>query len=127
MKEYHQHFISHNETIKSALQKLNLLQDNLTLFVIEGNNKLVGTLTDGDIRRALIGDYTVYDTIDKIMNINFIKLVQGNFNFSQILIGSSLIKLFIALLPIILFHCIGLIPLKGLLTVKFSSVNTSSL
>ena len=98
MKNYHQHFILHNETIKSALQKLNSLQDHLTLFVVEGNNKLVGTITDGDIRRALARDYTVYDTIDEIMNINFIKLVQGDFNFSQIL---EIKKLKIALIPIV--------------------------
>ena len=98
MKNYHQHFILHSETIKSALQRLNILQDHLTLFVVEGNNKLVGTLTDGDIRRALIGDYTVYDTVDQIMNVNFIKLVQGNFKFSQIL---EIKKLKIALIPIV--------------------------
>ena len=98
MKNFQQHFILHNQTIKSALQRLNLLQDHLTLFVVEDNNKFVGTITDGDIRRALVGDYTVYDTIDQIMNINSIKLVQGDFNFSQIL---EIKKLKIALIPIV--------------------------
>lgn len=60
-----------NTTIKDALVSLNLLQSNLTLFVVNEKKELVGTLTDGDIRRGLLNDHQLTDTVDKIMFTKF--------------------------------------------------------
>jgi dTDP-glucose pyrophosphorylase len=49
------HIIKDNETIRTALMQLNRLSnDLLTLFVIDENGCMLGTVTDGDIRRRLV-------------------------------------------------------------------------
>lgn len=49
------HIICHDQTILDGLQALNLLSgDTRTLFVIDEEGRLAGSITDGDIRRALI-------------------------------------------------------------------------
>ena len=57
-------FISHRKSLIDALVQLNNLRGvPLVLFVINDDNKLVGTLTDGDSRRALIAGVSVDDSI----------------------------------------------------------------
>lgn len=68
-----EHIISENNTLSEALEKLNEhSSDVLLLFVINDNNKLVGSLTDGDIRRGLINGINLGDSITKIMFTDFI-------------------------------------------------------
>ena len=38
-------------------------------LVIDNNGKLQGTLTDGDVRRALMSHYSMDDPVDRVMNI----------------------------------------------------------
>ena len=66
MKDYKKHLISEEETIKEVLLKLGSLEDENILFVVNHNNQLVGSLTDGDVRRGLIKGFT---TSSKISNI----------------------------------------------------------
>lgn len=56
--------IKHNSTIHKALEKLqNLTTKTKLLLVVNNSNKLLGTLTDGDIRRALLNGYIISDNI----------------------------------------------------------------
>lgn len=55
--------------VKDALAQLNAL-DNLILFVLD-NHLLIGTITDGDIRRGLITGLSLDNPVDKFMNTNF--------------------------------------------------------
>ena len=53
--DFLKHIIDSTENIKDALSKLNVLGADAILFVVdERNNKLLGSLTDGDIRRGII-------------------------------------------------------------------------
>lgn len=66
------HTISQSITLLEALSRIcDLAPEPLVLFVLDENKRMVGTLTDGDSRRALIGGASVNDTIDKIMHRNF--------------------------------------------------------
>lgn len=66
------HIINQNETMLDALTRINsLYPDPLVLFVVDSNNRMVGTLTDGDSRRALIAGASVNDKTEKIMHRNF--------------------------------------------------------
>ena len=66
------HTISKEKTLIEALTIINsLVPDPLVLFVLDENNRMVGTLTDGDSRRALIAGASVNDKIEKIMHRNF--------------------------------------------------------
>lgn len=69
-----------NQSLKVALQKLNELPDLLTLFIIDEANKLVGTLTDGDVRRGLINDIPVHASVSEFMHTNYRYLEHNNFN-----------------------------------------------
>lgn len=69
MKE---HFVSQDISLLEALEKINsIAPDPLVLFVMDVDNRMVGTLTDGDSRRALIAGASVSDKVEKIMHRNF--------------------------------------------------------
>ncbi len=66
------HFISQSITLLDALKTIcSLPPEPLVLFVVDDNNRMVGTLTDGDSRRALIAGASVNDKVEKIMHRNF--------------------------------------------------------
>lgn len=66
------HIVNQNITLLEALSVINSLPpDPLVLFVIDDNNRMVGTLTDGDSRRALITGASINDKAGEIMHRNF--------------------------------------------------------
>lgn len=66
------HFISQDVTLLKALARINTLApDPLVLFVVDADNRMVGTLTDGDSRRALVAGASVNDKVEKIMHRDF--------------------------------------------------------
>ncbi len=65
------HTILFNESLRSAMIRLNHLSDKLTLFVVNENNKLIGTLTDGDIRRGLLQGKSIDQKVVDFMYPNF--------------------------------------------------------
>ena len=56
MKDYKKHLISEEETIKEVLLKLGTLEDENILFVVNENNQLVGSGTEGEVRRGLLNN-----------------------------------------------------------------------
>jgi len=73
MIDYQKYIISDAATIKDALIAINnLSNDVLTLFVIDKNGCMIGSLTDGDIRRKLIEGYTLNDSVSIAMHKNFL-------------------------------------------------------
>lgn len=66
------HLISKDITLLEALSAIcDLAPEPLVLFVLNEKNQMVGTLTDGDSRRALIAGASVNDTVEKIMHRDF--------------------------------------------------------
>ena len=66
---FESHCINCSLTIKDDLITLNNLRNaTLTLFVLNDNAQIIGTLTDGDIRRALVNGYGLDCTLDKVMH-----------------------------------------------------------
>lgn len=66
------HIISKDAPLLEALSRINILPPApLVLFVVDENNRMVGTLTDGDSRRALIAGASVKDKSEKVMHRNF--------------------------------------------------------
>ena len=62
--------ISRSATIMDALKQLNKTQ-TFTLFVVDSEGKVIGSLTDGDIRRGLIAGYSLEDDAYSISLKNF--------------------------------------------------------
>ena len=72
------HIISQNVTLLEALSRINMLAPApLVLFAIDEDERMTGTLTDGDSRRALLFGASVNDPISKIINHNFQYLTDG--------------------------------------------------
>ncbi len=61
--------IKPGQSIQHALDQLDKVK-GLGLIVINEKNELVGSLTDGDIRRAIISGRKVHENIDHIINKN---------------------------------------------------------
>ena len=85
MKDVSQYIINKNASIKEALVQLDKLSgDVLTLIVINEDEIIVGTLTDGDIRRKLISDCSLDDPIHNVMKTNFYYLWDWDLDVNQI-------------------------------------------
>lgn len=85
MTDYKKHLISENSFVKQALERLNVLGNDAILFVVNNEGRLIGSLTDGDVRRGLLGglglENSVLDFIQK--HPKFFK--KGNYNISEVI------------------------------------------
>lgn len=84
-------YIDKSEQIKNKLQSQASIKDCMVLlqkegnylpiYIIDNNDNLVGTVTDGDIRRGLISNILdIESPITSIMNNKPIKIILGNFD-----------------------------------------------
>lgn len=81
MRKY---IIKESSTIKDALVALNNnSSDALSLLVVNGSDQLVGTLTDGDIRRGLISGAQLTDEASTIMHRDFKYIKQSEFDVTH--------------------------------------------
>ena len=58
-----------DDSIKSTIVKLNNVY-GLFQIILDANNKLVGTLTDGDIRRGILKGHDINEKVEVFMNKN---------------------------------------------------------
>ena len=68
-KNFVKHFISPEHKIRSAikiLNKLGKLNTNKFCLVLGKQKNILGTITDGDIRRGLLKNYSMNDKVEKI-------------------------------------------------------------
>lgn len=73
MIDLEKYTIADTGTVMDALEKIDQLSADLTLtlFVIDGAGRVVGTVTDGDIRRGLIRGVSTGDPVREVMSIRF--------------------------------------------------------
>lgn len=72
------HILGSDTKLIDALRQINILApEPLVLFVVDEDNRMIGTLTDGDSRRALIAGVSVNDPIEKVIHRNFNFLRKG--------------------------------------------------
>ncbi|OYU81527.1 MAG: nucleotidyltransferase [Flavobacterium sp. BFFFF1] len=70
MRNYKEHLISSGSTIKDALVQLDALAKDAILFVVADEDRLVGSLTDGDVRRGLLKGVSIDHVLDEIIQSN---------------------------------------------------------
>lgn len=93
------HIISASSTIIESLSKLNNLSgEEMTLFVIDSNRVILGTLTDGDVRRAILSGASVDSSVTEAMNRNFHAIEENNIDVEQL---RELRKKRITLIPVL--------------------------
>lgn len=75
--------INQNQNLRQALHRLNNINGGhhrQVLFVYDENNKIVGALTDGDTRRALISGKELDTLVENVMFRNFRFFKEGQSN-----------------------------------------------
>lgn len=79
MEDYSNNIIKSGYSIFDALRALNNLQTKfLDLFVEDEKGKVVGVVTDGDLRRGLIAGAQLTDVVDVVMNRKFAYFENGD-------------------------------------------------
>lgn len=85
MRIYKDHLILSGSKVKEALLVLNELSQDAILFVVDENDKLIGALTDGDIRRGLIKGFTIDSYIDEIIQDDPRYITKGENDLEKII------------------------------------------
>lgn len=109
------HAISGSTNVRDALKAINQLSgESMTLFVLDIEGKLAGTVTDGDIRRALIAGADLCDPVERVMYTSYLTVNPGD---DLCLVIAEGRKRRIGLLPIVdQGHIIDIIDLHALKT-----------
>jgi dTDP-glucose pyrophosphorylase len=100
MKDYFEHIISDKADAREALKKLEFIPQNhsRTLFIVNNENQMRGSVTDGDIRRGLLKGLEISASIVGFMNTDF-KVVKQDENIIQKIAETK--KLGILFFPIV--------------------------
>lgn len=85
MKHYKRHLILTGSSIKQALVQLDLLASDAIMFVVDEQERLIGSLTDGDVRRGLIKGITIDHKVDDIIQQNPKYLVKGEDDIEKVI------------------------------------------
>ena len=73
MENFKALFIFEDATLKEAIKIIDRGAAQIAL-VVDENEVLLGTLTDGDIRRGLLKGYDLQSSVEQVMNIDFCSL-----------------------------------------------------
>lgn len=77
--------INEFSTIKDALIAINdITHDGESLVVVNSEQEIIGTLTDGDIRRGLIAGAELTDSVRKIMHRDFRYIKHSDFDVAHL-------------------------------------------
>jgi len=71
--------IKPNVTVRQAMKKLSQLGEKC-LIIINEKNILLGTLSDGDLRKAILNGVSINDSIENYYNMNPTSLVENKFD-----------------------------------------------
>lgn len=83
MELVQKHIINYNESVRTAFIKLNELGPDAILFVTD-NNKLIGSLTDGDFRRGFIKGFGFDNILLDFIQKNPAFLKNNNYSISEL-------------------------------------------
>jgi dTDP-glucose pyrophosphorylase len=85
MRIYKDHLILSGSKVKVALLLLNDLSQDAILFVVDNDEKLVGSLTDGDVRRGLLNGFTIDSLVNEIIQENPRYITKGENDLEKII------------------------------------------
>jgi dTDP-glucose pyrophosphorylase len=85
MRIYKDHLILSGSKVKQALLLFNELSPDAILFVVDVDYKLIGALTDGDVRRGLLKGFTIDSCVDEIIQDNPRYIIKGENNLEKII------------------------------------------
>lgn len=80
-----EHLIVSNSSIKDALKVLNSLGKDAIAFVVDEDKKLIGSLTDGDVRRGLLKGVQLKQPVNDIIQSNPRFIRKGKWDFRKVI------------------------------------------
>jgi dTDP-glucose pyrophosphorylase len=85
VQSYKDHLIRKGASIKEALPMLDTLASDAILFVVDDSDILIGSLTDGDVRRGLMKGLGTSNLVDEIIQPNPRYIDKNNYSIEQII------------------------------------------
>lgn len=85
MRNYSEYLLDINLSVKEALKKLDSLASDAILFLVDENNKLLGSLTDGDLRRGFIRGLDFESHLSEFIQPNPKYIQQGKYDLNEII------------------------------------------
>ncbi len=70
LNTYKKYLLKKGSTVRDALARFNILAKDAIVFIVTEDNKLVGSLTDGDVRRGLLKGVGIDNLVDEIIETN---------------------------------------------------------
>lgn len=85
MQTFHKYIVNINTTVKEALKHLDSLASDAILFLVDRDNKLLGSLTDGDLRRGFIKGLGFDNHLMEFIQPNPKYIQQGKYDLKEII------------------------------------------
>lgn len=85
IREIEKHLINQDLSIKEALIKLNDLASDAILFVVDSKKQLLGSLTDGDVRRGLIKGISIDSKVKEVIQSNPKYIRKGDYGLQEVI------------------------------------------
>ncbi|MFN1835360.1 nucleotidyltransferase family protein [Balneola sp. MJW-20] len=85
MRHYKEHLIPSGTTIRESLKVLDKLASDAISFVVDKDDKLIGSLTDGDVRRGLIRGAELEQAVDEIIQSDPKYLRKGDHDIEKVI------------------------------------------
>lgn len=82
---FKKHLLPKGSLIRDALIRLDILAKDAILFIVDENGCLIGSLTDGDVRRGLIKGFTINDIVDVIIQSKPRFLKKGEHDMAKVI------------------------------------------
>ena len=82
---YKKYLLKQGSTVKEALAQLNILAKDAIVFIVTEDFKLVGSLTDGDVRRGLLKGVGIENLVDDIIEPNPRFLRKGDRDITKVI------------------------------------------
>ena len=76
--------INQGSSVIDVLKMIDKLPSLQTVFVFDSEKKIIGTITDGDIRRGFINGLSLEGLVQDFMNKDFSFLLDGDDNFNKL-------------------------------------------
>lgn len=85
MRDYKEHLIRRDALLKDALAQLDKLASDAILFVVDDFGRLLGSLTDGDVRRGLLKGKGVEESVVNYIQANPKSVNKANYSIHEII------------------------------------------
>jgi dTDP-glucose pyrophosphorylase len=83
--DFEKYLLNVNCSGKQVLMRINEIAiPNMAIFVVDENRKLLGSITDGDLRRGLLKGISLEDNLSFFMNPNNKFLIENENNFFKV-------------------------------------------